>query len=104
MFVSIGYSSCHWCHVMAAETFSDPAVAALVNESFVAIKVDREEHPDVDQAFMRATQSLTGQEAGPTASSARLTGGPSPAPISSAAALRPAVVHPADRDPRSCLA
>ncbi|NLI85360.1 MAG: thioredoxin domain-containing protein [Propionibacterium sp.] len=61
VFVSIGYSSCHWCHVMAAETFSDPAVAALVNESFVAIKVDREEHPDVDQAFMRATQSLTGQ-------------------------------------------
>ena len=61
VFVSIGYSSCHWCHVMAAETFSDPAVAALVNGSFVAIKVDREEHPDVDQAFMRATQSLTGQ-------------------------------------------
>lgn len=55
VFVSIGYSSCHWCHVMAAETFSDPAVAALVNESFIAIKVDREEHPDVDQAFMRAT-------------------------------------------------
>ncbi|WIY81860.1 thioredoxin domain-containing protein [Propionimicrobium sp. PCR01-08-3] len=59
--VSIGYSSCHWCHVMAAETFSDPAVADLLNGSFLAIKVDREEHPDVDQAFMRATQALTGQ-------------------------------------------
>lgn len=61
VFVSIGYSSCHWCHVMAAETFSDPAVAALLNESYVSIKVDREEHPVIDQAFMRATQSLTGQ-------------------------------------------
>ncbi len=59
--VSIGYSSCHWCHVMARESFADPAIGALVNEHFVAIKVDREEHPDVDQVFMRATQALTGQ-------------------------------------------
>ncbi len=59
--VSLGYSSCHWCHVMARESFADPAVGALVNEWFVAIKVDREEHPDVDQVFMRATQALTGQ-------------------------------------------
>ncbi|GAA2181526.1 thioredoxin domain-containing protein [Brooklawnia cerclae] len=59
--VSIGYSSCHWCHVMARESFSDPAVGALMNDGFVAIKVDREERPDVDQVFMRATQALTGQ-------------------------------------------
>ena len=59
--VSIGYSSCHWCHVMARETFADAEVGAFVNEHFVAIKVDREEHPDVDQAFMRTTQALTGQ-------------------------------------------
>jgi len=59
--VSIGYSSCHWCHVMARETFEDPEVGAFLNEHFVAIKVDREEHPDVDQVFMRTTQALTGQ-------------------------------------------
>ena len=59
--VSIGYSSCHWCHVMARETFADPQVGEYVNAHFVAIKVDREERPDVDQVFMRATQALTGQ-------------------------------------------
>ena len=59
--VSVGYSACHWCHVMAHETFEDPAVAAYVNAHFVAIKVDREERPDVDAVFMRATQALTGQ-------------------------------------------
>ena len=61
LLISIGYSSCHWCHVMARETFSDPAVAELVNPRFVAIKVDREERPDVDQVYMTATQALTGQ-------------------------------------------
>lgn len=61
LLVSVGYSACHWCHVMAAESFSDPAIAAFVNANFVAVKVDREENPDVDQVFMAATQALTGQ-------------------------------------------
>lgn len=59
--LSVGYAACHWCHVMAHESFSDPEVAALVNAHFVAIKVDREERPDVDAVYMRATQALTGQ-------------------------------------------
>ncbi len=59
--LSVGYAACHWCHVMAHESFSDPEVAALVNTNFVAIKVDREERPDVDAVFMKATQALTGQ-------------------------------------------
>ncbi|OMH31419.1 thioredoxin domain-containing protein [Tersicoccus sp. Bi-70] len=59
--VSIGYAACHWCHVMAAESFSDAGVAAYLNEHYVAIKVDREEHPDVDAMYMAATQALTGE-------------------------------------------
>ncbi|MQA95936.1 MAG: DUF255 domain-containing protein [Streptosporangiales bacterium] len=59
--LSIGYSSCHWCHVMAHESFEDGPTAALINEGFVAIKVDREERPDVDAVYMEATQALTGQ-------------------------------------------
>ncbi len=58
--ISVGYSACHWCHVMAHESFEDAAAASLVNEFFVAIKVDREERPDVDAVYMRATQALTG--------------------------------------------
>ncbi len=58
--VSIGYSSCHWCHVMEEETFEDEEVAALMNENFINIKVDREERPDVDQVYMTALQLLTG--------------------------------------------
>lgn len=61
VYVSVGYSSCHWCHVMNAETFSDPKIAALLNQNFVAIKVDREERPDVDAVLMRATQAMNGQ-------------------------------------------
>ncbi len=57
--VSIGYSTCHWCHVMARESFQDAETAALVNDGFVAIKVDREEHPDVDSAFMAAAAAFT---------------------------------------------
>ncbi|MEW8047688.1 MAG: DUF255 domain-containing protein, partial [Candidatus Thiodiazotropha sp.] len=49
VFLSIGYSTCHWCHVMEKESFEDPAIAALLNEHFIPIKVDRESHPDVDQ-------------------------------------------------------
>ncbi|MEA4943570.1 MAG: thioredoxin domain-containing protein [Propionicimonas sp.] len=59
--LSVGYSACHWCHVMAEESFSDPAVAALVNRDFVPVKVDREERPDLDAIYMKATQALTGQ-------------------------------------------
>ena len=59
--LSVGYSACHWCHVMAHESFEDPQTAALVNENLVAIKVDREERPDVDAVYMTATQAMTGQ-------------------------------------------
>src|SRR5437764_3788619 len=58
--VSIGYSACHWCHVMERESFEDQDTAALMNERFVCIKVDREEHPDVDAALMEACQAMTG--------------------------------------------
>ncbi len=60
IFLSIGYSACHWCHVMAHESFEDPATAEVLNASFVSIKVDREERPDVDAVYMEAVQSLTG--------------------------------------------
>ncbi len=59
--LSVGYSSCHWCHVMAHESFEDEATAAVMNELFVNVKVDREERPDVDALYMQATLSLTGQ-------------------------------------------
>ena len=58
--LSIGYSACHWCHVMAHESFEDPATAAVMNELFVNVKVDREERPDVDAVYMEAVQTLTG--------------------------------------------
>ncbi|MDQ6730167.1 MAG: DUF255 domain-containing protein, partial [Actinomycetota bacterium] len=61
LLVSIGYSACHWCHVMERESFEDPEIAALMNESFVCVKVDREERPDVDAACMEACQAMTGQ-------------------------------------------
>jgi uncharacterized protein YyaL (SSP411 family) len=61
LLVSIGYSSCHWCHVMERESFEDPRTAALMNEVFVCVKVDREERPDVDALYMEAVQSMTGQ-------------------------------------------
>ena len=61
LFLSIGYSSCHWCHVMAHESFSDPATAAQMNESVVAVKIDREEHPDVDALYMESVVTATGQ-------------------------------------------
>jgi hypothetical protein len=59
--LSIGYAACHWCHVMAHESFEDPATAAVMNELFVSIKVDREERPDLDGIYMQAVQALTGQ-------------------------------------------
>ncbi|MFC0681021.1 thioredoxin domain-containing protein [Lysobacter korlensis] len=57
--ISIGYATCHWCHVMARESFSDPAIADLLNADFVSIKVDREEHPDVDSSYMAAAGAFT---------------------------------------------
>jgi uncharacterized protein len=59
--LSVGYAACHWCHVMAHESFEDAETAALLNEHMVAIKVDREERPDVDAVYMTATQAMTGQ-------------------------------------------
>ena len=61
IFLSIGYSTCHWCHVMEHESFSDEEVAALLNKYFVSIKVDREERPDIDQVYMAVTQTMTGR-------------------------------------------
>jgi uncharacterized protein len=60
VFLSIGYATCHWCHVMAHESFADPAVAAVLNRHFIAIKVDREERPDLDDQYMAVSQILTG--------------------------------------------
>ncbi len=60
LLVSIGYSACHWCHVMERESFEDPETARIMNESFVCIKVDREERPDVDAIYMEACQAMTG--------------------------------------------
>lgn len=61
IFLSVGYSTCYWCHVMERESFSNPAVAAAMNRAFVNVKVDREERPDLDEIYMLATQLLTGQ-------------------------------------------
>ncbi|MEP7082936.1 MAG: thioredoxin domain-containing protein, partial [Chloroflexota bacterium] len=60
IFLSIGYSACHWCHVMERESFENPEIAALMNERFVSIKVDREERPDLDDVYMAAVQAMTG--------------------------------------------
>ncbi len=68
VFLSIGYATCHWCHVMERESFEDPAIAALLNEHFIAIKVDRESHPDVDEVYMTAVMLLTGRGGWPMSS------------------------------------
>jgi uncharacterized protein YyaL (SSP411 family) len=60
VFLSVGYSTCHWCHVMAHESFEDQEVADALNKDFVAIKVDREERPDVDGLYMQALQAVSG--------------------------------------------
>src|SRR5690242_3686835 len=59
--LSVGYSACHWCHVMAHESFESEEIAALMNQHFVAIKVDREERPDIDGIYMQAVQAITHQ-------------------------------------------
>ena len=61
IFLSIGYSTCHWCHVLEKESFEDEEVAALLNENFICIKVDREEHPDVDQFYINVVEAMTGK-------------------------------------------
>ncbi|MFM7902600.1 MAG: DUF255 domain-containing protein, partial [Bacteroidota bacterium] len=61
LLISVGYSACHWCHVMEHECFENEDVAALMNDFFVCIKVDREERPDIDQVYMSAVQLLTGR-------------------------------------------
>src|SRR5947209_1006310 len=61
IFLSIGYSTCHWCHVMERESFEDEQLAAFLNEHFVSIKVDREERPDVDKIYMMFVQATSGQ-------------------------------------------
>ena len=61
LIISVGYSSCHWCHVMEHESFEDVEVATVMNKSFVCIKVDREERPDIDQVYMDAVQLMTGR-------------------------------------------
>ncbi|MEK6564194.1 MAG: thioredoxin domain-containing protein [Candidatus Omnitrophota bacterium] len=60
IFLSVGYSTCHWCHVMEEESYSNPEIAEILNRSFVAIKVDREERPDIDSIYMNAVQAMTG--------------------------------------------
>ena len=59
LFLSIGYSSCHWCHVMSDKTFDKTDIMDLLNQYFVAIKIDRDQHPDIDHTYMLATQLLT---------------------------------------------
>ena len=61
LIISIGYSACHWCHVMEKESFEDIHVASLMNDNFICIKVDKEERPDIDMVYMEAVQLLTGQ-------------------------------------------
>lgn len=60
IFLSIGYSTCHWCHVMAHESFENEEIARILNRSFVSIKVDREERPDIDAVYMTVCQAMTG--------------------------------------------
>jgi hypothetical protein len=61
VFLSIGYSTCHWCHVMEHESFEDPEIAALMNDTFINVKVDREERPDIDNVYMMVCQMMTGR-------------------------------------------
>ena len=63
--LSIGYSACHWCHVMERESFENEAIAALMNQNFINIKVDREERPDLDQIYMSSVTALTGHDGWP---------------------------------------
>ncbi|MHA2254417.1 MAG: DUF255 domain-containing protein [Candidatus Kariarchaeaceae archaeon] len=64
LFISIGYAACHWCHVMEKESFLDPETAAIMNESFINIKIDREERPDLDSYYQKAVSVLSGRPGG----------------------------------------
>ena len=64
--ISIGYAACHWCHVMERESFEDTAVAKIMNQNFINIKIDREERPDIDQIYMNAVQLMTGRGGWPS--------------------------------------
>lgn len=66
IFLSIGYSTCHWCHVMAHESFEDEEVADILNQHFISIKVDKEERPDIDSIYMSVCQTFTGSGGWPT--------------------------------------
>ena len=66
VFLSIGYSTCHWCHVMAHESFEDREIADILNGHFISIKVDKEERPDIDSIYMSVCQALTGSGGWPT--------------------------------------
>src|SRR3954447_14623147 len=76
LLVSIGYSACHWCHVMERESFEDPETAELMNEHFVCVKVDREERPDVDAIYMDPVVAMTGRGGGPRTAFLRPAGEP----------------------------
>ena len=76
VFLSIGYSACHWCHVMEHESFEDDAVASILNERFVSIKVVREERPDIDSIYMQAVQLMTGHGGWPMSVFLTPEGGP----------------------------
>src|SRR5688500_1934468 len=65
LIISIGYSSCHWCHVMERESFMDTAVARVMNDNFISIKIDREERPDIDQIYLEAAQLISGNSGWP---------------------------------------
>src|SRR4029078_2645427 len=67
IFLSIGYSTCHWCHVMAHESFEDASIGAMLNRDFVSIKLDREERPDVDRVYMTFVRATTGAGGWPVA-------------------------------------
>ena len=69
IFLSIGYSACHWCHVIARESFEDQEVADLLREHFIAVKVDKEERPDIDAVYLLASQVFTGSAGWPFSSS-----------------------------------
>lgn len=94
IFLSVGYSSCHWCTVMEGEAFSDPQIADYLNQQFVPIKVDREERPDIDSLYMQSPQLMSGQGGYPSTSfySPTVSSPSMGEPISP---LNPAMVGPA---------
>ena len=76
IFLSIGYATCHWCHVMEEESFESIEVAKILNEHFISIKVDREQHPDIDATYMTAVTMLTGRGGWPMSSFSTYEGKP----------------------------